>query len=111
MRVLIVDDEKVLADSLALILRGEGHHVRVAYDGRSALETAKDFQPEFLITDFMMPEMDGATLAREVKQLIQNCTVIVITGAVERPCDLDAQVLSKPIAPSELLRIVKTSAS
>jgi signal transduction histidine kinase/CheY-like chemotaxis protein len=68
-RLLVVDDHVDAADSLALLLRLQGHEVRVAYDGPAALELAQDHRPEMIFLDIGMPGMDGFEVARRVKQI------------------------------------------
>jgi signal transduction histidine kinase/ActR/RegA family two-component response regulator len=68
-RVLVVDDNRDAADSLALVLRAGGHEVRVAYDGRSALQEARAFRPELVILDIGLPGgLDGYEVARRLRQ-------------------------------------------
>ncbi len=66
-RVLVVDDNADGADSLALMLRLQGHEVRVAYNGAAALETAADYRPEVVFLDLGMPGMDGYEVARRLR--------------------------------------------
>jgi CheY-like chemotaxis protein len=67
--VLVVDDLKDSADSLALILRMEGHDAHSAYDGRSAVALARERQPDVIILDICMPGMDGYDTARRIREL------------------------------------------
>ena len=63
LRVLLVDDNKDQADSLAQLLTGWGHEVRVAYDGLTALEAAQAYQPNVAMIDLGLPGIDGYQLA------------------------------------------------
>lgn len=65
-KVLVVDDEFGIAEVLAAILEDEGHEVTIAVNGRAALERAAQNKPHLVITDFMMPIMDGPALLRAV---------------------------------------------
>jgi CheY-like chemotaxis protein len=67
LRVLIVDDNRDAADSLAMLLTLWGHDCRVAYDGPSGLEVARDYRPDCLLLDIGMPGMDGCTVAQRVR--------------------------------------------
>jgi signal transduction histidine kinase/ActR/RegA family two-component response regulator len=67
-RILVVDDNRDSADSLALLLRLAGHAVRVAYDGRAALEAARAGPPEVVFLDLGMPGMDGHEVARRLRE-------------------------------------------
>ncbi len=67
-RLLVVDDNRDAAESLAMLLRLQGHEVRVANDGPSALELAKAYQPVMVFLDIGMPGMDGYEVARRLRQ-------------------------------------------
>jgi len=67
-RILIVDDNRDAADSLALVLKAWGYGCHVAYDGPSGLASAGENKPDCLITDIAMPGIDGYTLAQRVRQ-------------------------------------------
>jgi signal transduction histidine kinase/CheY-like chemotaxis protein len=67
-RILVVDDCVDLADSLAMVLREEGHEVRVAYDGRTALMLLSRFDADAVVLDVGMPAMDGYELARRIRR-------------------------------------------
>jgi CheY-like chemotaxis protein len=64
LRILLVDDNRDSADSLAMLLELKGHEVRIAYEGEQALQIAPRFMPHLAVIDIAMPKMDGyATLA------------------------------------------------
>ena len=63
MRILVVDDEKSVADTLAMILEGEGHEVAAAYDGLDALRKLDSLVPDCVISDVIMPRMNGIEVA------------------------------------------------
>jgi signal transduction histidine kinase len=81
-RILVVDDSRDSADSLALLLSAHGHDVRAAYDGPSALEIAQSFKPEVTLQDVAMPDMDGYEVARKLRELPQtrHAALIALTG-------------------------------
>jgi PAS domain S-box-containing protein len=81
-RVLIVDDNCDAADSLAMLLRVDGHTVEVAHDGQSALDVAEEFAPQVALLDIGLPILDGYQVARRMREMPQtNDTVLVaITG-------------------------------
>ncbi len=66
-RILIVDDQRELADMLSHVLQDEGYDVTVCSDGRVAMKCVKDFQPAALILDVMMPETDGFEVLRQLR--------------------------------------------
>lgn len=77
-RVLIVDDDLDTATSLADVLALAGHHVRVAVSGAAGLEAATEFEPEVVILDLGMPEMDGFDVARELRRLPGGSTRLLV---------------------------------
>ena len=81
-RLLVVDDNRDAADSIALLLRMLGAEVRVAYGGSEALSALEDFDPSAILLDIGMPGMDGHEVARRVRQLPghRGVTLIALTG-------------------------------
>lgn len=79
-RVLIVDDNRDAAQSLDLIMQLEGHTTLVACSGQEALEQVSNFQPEFALLDIGLPEMDGYEIARRMKTIVPQTTLIAVTG-------------------------------
>jgi signal transduction histidine kinase/ActR/RegA family two-component response regulator len=68
LRMLIVDDNRDAADSLAMLLRINGHDIRTAYDGAEALQTASDFHPDVVLLDIGLPKMDGHEVATQIRR-------------------------------------------
>jgi signal transduction histidine kinase len=81
-RVLVVDDNADAADSLALLLRVDGHEVRVAYDGPAALQEAAAFRPEVVLLDIGLPRMDGYEVARRLRGQaeLKEALLVAVTG-------------------------------
>ena len=81
-RILIVDDNRDAADSLGLLLGLDGHDVRVAYAGRQALESAKEFLPDVAILDLGLPDLSGYDVAQLMRQdpVLQRVALIALTG-------------------------------
>jgi PAS domain S-box-containing protein len=81
-RVLVADDNRDAADSLAMLLRMEGHDVRVVYDGVKAIEAIRENPPEIALLDIGMPEMSGYDVARTVRQTFpkEQLRLIALTG-------------------------------
>ena len=81
--ILVVDDEYTSADVLALVLRDEGFRVTVAANGRQALERLAEAAPDLILTDLMMPVMNGAEMARAIRAMPRYAKVpILMTSAV-----------------------------
>jgi DNA-binding response OmpR family regulator len=82
-KVLIVEDEKALADALEMKLKHEGFAVARAANGQEGLEAVLSFSPDVILLDLMMPVMDGKTMLRKLRDLPQFKTlpIIVLTNA------------------------------
>jgi PAS domain S-box-containing protein len=79
-RVLVVDDNEDSAESMAVLLRLQGHEVRLAYDGLAALEEAQSFRPELIFLDLDLPKMDGYEVARRLHPAMKGVTLVAMTG-------------------------------
>jgi signal transduction histidine kinase/CheY-like chemotaxis protein len=81
-RVLVVDDNRDAAFSLALLLRLDGYEIRSVYDGPTALEVAQAFQPQVVLLDIGLPGMDGYEVARHLRQLpgLTKVLLVAVTG-------------------------------
>jgi CheY-like chemotaxis protein len=113
-RVLLVDDELSSAEVLALVLAGEGYQVTLAADARQALARLEEAAPHLLVTDFMMPGMNGAELARAVRETerFRAVPVLLISGAPESALkaygpQYDA-FLRKPFGLEEFLEVLRS---
>ncbi|HYY97359.1 MAG TPA: sigma-54 dependent transcriptional regulator [Pyrinomonadaceae bacterium] len=79
-RILIVDDEPVIAESLSEMLEGWGYETAVASDGRAGLAAVEEFYPSVVVSDVYMPNLDGFGLLRGVRELHPETAVILLTG-------------------------------
>jgi CheY-like chemotaxis protein len=113
-RVLVVDDEAVIADTLAEILSLSGFPAIAAYDGNGALGAALLQPPEMLITDVALPGMNGIDLAITIKRVYPDCKILLFSGQAATADLLTSArkdgyrftLLTKPVAPQELLAMV-----
>ncbi len=113
--ILVVDDDKTLADTLALILRSNAYEVTVAYDGRHGYDIARTLQPDLVISDVVMPEMNGVEMAIKISRECAATKILLVSGQAstldllkasrDRGYDFDA--LTKPVHPTDLLARVK----
>ena len=108
--VLVVDDSRDCAESLALLVRLWGHEAVVAYDGPAALDVARARAPDVVLLDIAMPKMDGYQLAGRLRQVagLEEALLVAVTGhgneADVRRCQeagIDCHFL-KPVDPAEL---------
>ncbi len=110
--ILVADDEKNIVQLARLYLSNEGFHVEEANNGKQALEKARSLNPDLVVLDLMMPEMDGLSVCRELRKT-SNVPVIILTA---RGDDIDKIVglevgaddyVTKPFNPRELVARVK----
>src|SRR5437763_4155590 len=108
-RVLVVDDEPSLAELLASVLRYEGWDIRTAGDGSSAVRTAREFRPDAVVLDIMLPDFDGLEVLRRVRAELPHVCVLFLTArdAVEdRVVGITAggdDYVTKPFSLEEVL--------
>jgi CheY-like chemotaxis protein len=107
--ILIVDDEFGLAEMLREMLREQGYEVALAINGRLALEILREGQVDLVLTDMMMPVMDGAELAAAIRRDDQHrrTPIIMMTSlptAVPKSSRLFDAILRKPFTPDDLLK-------
>jgi two-component system, OmpR family, response regulator len=108
-RVLVVDDEPSLAELLSSVLRFEGWEVQTAADGQGAIRAARDFRPDAVILDVMLPDLDGLEVLRRLRQEQPQVCVLFLTArdAVEdRVAGITAggdDYVTKPFSIEEVL--------
>lgn len=108
MRVLIVDDEKRIADGVRKYFEQAGFEVQAAYDGQSALKIALTEHPDLIILDWMLPGLSGIDVCREIRRE-SNVPIIMLTARVEESDKLIGLELgaddyvTKPFSPRELV--------
>jgi CheY-like chemotaxis protein len=110
--VFVVDDEQLIADTLVSILREAGYAALAVYDAESALELAELTPPQLVLTDVLMPRMNGVELATRLYDSIPDCRILLLSSippdneqlARARRAGYDLPLLTKPVPPSELLR-------
>jgi CheY-like chemotaxis protein len=114
-KVLVVDDERLLADTTSSILRTAGFHSRTAYDGWEALEIARTFHPDCVLTDVMMPMMNGLELAIAITKMFPGTKVVLFSGQAgianiveaSRAQGYEFPLLAKPVHPLTLIEALK----
>ena len=110
-RVLVVDDEQVIADTLAKILDLNGYDASAVYTGSAAVESAKTLQPDLIISDVIMPDMNGIEAAINIRGFLPGCKILLFSGQAAtadllenaRAQGHEFEILAKPVHPSDLL--------
>jgi CheY-like chemotaxis protein len=110
-RVLVADDEKVIADTLAMILNQSGFNARAVYSGEKALELASTFEPDMLISDVIMADLNGIDAAIRMRELRPGIKILLFSGQAAtadllekaRARGYEFEILAKPVHPQDLL--------
>ena len=114
-RILIVDDEPTIANTLSLILEREGYETMAVYGGEAAVLAAEVFNPDVLLTDLMMPGVDGLTVAALLRRRQPRTRVVLFTGYLHMRDALEHRsryhpsylLLGKPLHPTELIMALR----
>ena len=110
--VLVVDDEVVIAETTTEILKQSGFDAHCAYDGQSGLELAIQLIPDIILTDVVMPNMNGVQLAIAVRKALPSTEILLLSGQAGVTEILDRgrregywfEIIAKPVHPERLLQ-------
>lgn len=114
-KVLVVDDEEDIVEFLEYNLKREGFSVKTAFDGKEAIEIAKEFQPHIILLDVMMPEIDGIETCERIRELpgLSKTLIAFLTARSEDYSQIAGfnaggdDYMTKPIKPKVLLSRLK----
>lgn len=114
-KILVVDDERVIADTLTTILNQAGFDASAAYTGSGAVERARASKPDLVISDVIMPDMNGIDAAIKIRQLLPGTKVLLFSGQAAtaglleraRAQGHEFEILAKPVHPQDLLAKIK----
>src|SRR5437868_6855111 len=110
-KVLVVDDEHVIADTLAIILNQAGFEASAVYSGNDAVEQARQQKPELVISDVIMDDMNGIEAAIHIRKFLPECKILLFSGQAAtadllenaRAQGHEFEILAKPVHPQDLL--------
>ncbi|HEX5851041.1 MAG TPA: response regulator transcription factor [Rubrobacter sp.] len=112
-RVLLVEDDRLIAEFVEPELERLGFRVRCAYDGPSGLEAARNFEPELIVLDIMLPKIDGVGVLKELRSEGVRTPVIMLTArdaTIDKVHSLDLgadDYVTKPFEMDELLARIR----
>lgn len=117
LKVLIADDERTIADTLALILAKSGFETKAVYSGEAAVEMAETYRPDILITDVVMDGISGVEAAIQMRSLLPSCKILLFSGQAStvdlleeaRLKEHEFEIVSKPLHPDDLLARLRAS--
>ena len=110
-KVLVADDERVIADTLSMILNQSGFEARAVYSGELAVEQAVSFAPQMIICDVIMAGLNGIDAAIRIRSLLPNSKILLFSGQAAtadllekaRAQGYEFEILAKPVHPQDLL--------
>jgi len=110
-KVLVADDERVIADTLAMILNQSGFEALAVYNGEKAVELAPTFKPDMLISDVIMADLNGIDAAIRIRALLPKIKILLFSGQAAtadllekaRAQGYEFEILAKPVHPQDLL--------
>ena len=111
-RILVVDDEALIADTIVQILNRNGFIAEAAYSGAEAIEAAKRYCPELVLSDVLMPQVDGVEAAIAIREICPETRIVLFSGqaatveilARARARGYTFELLPKPIHPTQLIK-------
>lgn len=114
-KVLVVDDEHVIADTLAIILNQHGFDASAVHTGTAAVERARNIKPDLVISDVIMPDMNGIEAAIHIRGFLPSCKILLFSGQAATADLLESaraqghefEILAKPVHPQDLLAKLK----
>lgn len=116
-RILVVDDEVLIADTIVQILNRSGFIAEAAYGGSEAIDAARRSSPELILSDVLMPKVDGVEAAIQIQQFLPDTRIILFSGqaatveilARARQRGYNFELLAKPLHPSKLIEHLRQS--
>jgi len=112
-KILVVDDESAITELVQLILTEEGYDVHTAKDGREGIRLFNQIDPDIVLTDIVMPDMEGIEFIQTIAKMKQDLPIIAMSGNVMGKGFLNAarllgamKVLHKPFTSAELIDAV-----
>ena len=117
-RVLVVDDEQVIADTLRTIFEDEGFEAHAVYSSAAALIKAHSLRPDVIISDVVLPGMNGIETAVAICRFLPNCQIILISGQAATSDMLERaraqghnfEIMAKPVEPEYLIQRLRSGA-
>jgi CheY-like chemotaxis protein len=111
-RILVVDDEPLIADTIVQILNRSGFIAEAAYGGREAIDAARRINPELILSDVLMPHVDGVEAAITIQKFLPETRIVLFSGqaatveilARARTRGYHFELLAKPLHPTQLIK-------
>jgi CheY-like chemotaxis protein len=115
-RIIVIDDEVLIAETVAEILNDQGFEATPVSDGAAAIELAKTLRPDIVLSDVIMPGLNGIETGIRIREIVPDCRLILFSGQAAT-VDLLAKarqqghrfdILAKPIKPDQLIAVIRS---
>lgn len=115
-RIIVVDDETLISETVAAILEHEGFEAATASTGLAAIELARNWTPDVVLSDVIMPGLNGIETGMRIREVAPECKIVLFSGQAATVDLLEKaredghsfQILAKPIRPEELVALIET---
>lgn len=115
-KVIVVDDETLIAETVVEILNEEGFEATAVSTGASAIELAKTLHPDIVLSDVIMPGLNGIETGIKIRELVPSCRIILFSGQAATVDLLEKarheghrfDILAKPIRPEQLISVIRS---
>lgn len=118
-RIIVVDDEALIAETVVEILKDEGFEAAGVSTGTSAIELARDWRPDIVLSDVILPGLNGIEIGIRIREMFPSCRIILFSGqaatldllekAREQGHTFD--ILAKPVKPEQLVRLIRAQSN
>ena len=117
LRIVVIDDEILIAETVAEILKQEGFEAVAVSNGLSAIELTKTWPPDVVLSDVVMPGLNGIETGVRIREIVPGCKVILFSGQAAtgdlledaRATGHRFEIVAKPIKPEQLIAIIRSS--
>jgi CheY-like chemotaxis protein len=115
LKIIVIDDEEVIAATVVEILNQEGFEATAVSDGVAAIKLARDLQPNVVLSDVIMPGLDGVETGIRLREIVPNCKIILFSGQAATVDLLEKarrqwhhfDILAKPVKPEQLISVIR----
>ena len=116
-KIIVIDDESLIAETVVEILNEEGFQATSVSSGTSAIELAKTLRPAIVLSDVIMPGLNGIETGIKIREIVPECRVILFSGQAAtvnllehaREQNQRFDILAKPIKPEHLIRVIRSN--
>jgi CheY-like chemotaxis protein len=117
LRIIVIDDEELIADTVVEILKVEGFEATAVSSGSSAIELAKTWMPDIVLSDVIMPGVNGIDAGIKILEIVPGCKIILFSGQAATVDLLEKargqghhfEILAKPIKPEQLVSVIRAA--